>query len=166
MITISGTLCSSTILGTLNKQCHLDSATVLSAGQNHLQNETPRPIMGQTHANGQGKNQWWHQHQIQGFHVLICLPGKHVKRWRRAEKKWRQIKGGLRIRQKDMESTGDRWLPWWLSSKESTSNAGDMGSIPGLGRSPGRKTWQLTPVFLPGKSRGQRNLVSCSPWGR
>ena len=28
-------------------------------------------------------------------------------------------------------------LPWWLSSKESTCNAGDAGSIPGLGRSPG-----------------------------
>ena len=28
-------------------------------------------------------------------------------------------------------------LPWWLSGKESTSTAGDAGSIPGSGRSPG-----------------------------
>ena len=28
-------------------------------------------------------------------------------------------------------------LPWWLSGKESTSQAGDVGSIPGSGRSPG-----------------------------
>ena len=28
-------------------------------------------------------------------------------------------------------------LPWWLSGEESTCNAGDTGSIPGLGRSPG-----------------------------
>ena len=31
-------------------------------------------------------------------------------------------------------------LPWWLSDKESTYNAGvagDAGSSPGLGRSPG-----------------------------
>ena len=28
-------------------------------------------------------------------------------------------------------------LPWWLSGKESACNAGDQGSIPGLGRSPG-----------------------------
>ena len=28
-------------------------------------------------------------------------------------------------------------LPWWLSGKESTCNAGDPCSIPGLGRSPG-----------------------------
>ena len=28
-------------------------------------------------------------------------------------------------------------FPWWLSGKESACNAGDMGSVPGLGRSPG-----------------------------
>ena len=28
-------------------------------------------------------------------------------------------------------------LPWWLSGKESACSAGDMGSIPGSGRSPG-----------------------------
>ena len=27
-------------------------------------------------------------------------------------------------------------LPWWRSGKEFTCNAGDVGSIPGLGRSP------------------------------
>ena len=32
---------------------------------------------------------------------------------------------------------GKKWFPWWLCSKESTCNAGDLGSIPGLGRSPG-----------------------------
>ena len=26
--------------------------------------------------------------------------------------------------------------------------------------------WQPTPVLLPGKSRGRRSLVDCSPWGR
>ena len=30
---------------------------------------------------------------------------------------------------------------------------------------PWRRTWQLTPVFLPGKSHGQRSLVGYSPWG-
>ena len=36
-------------------------------------------------------------------------------------------------------------LYWWLSGKESACNAGGMGSIPGLGRSPGFKEqyqWQ------------------------
>ena len=30
----------------------------------------------------------------------------------------------------------------------------------------GRRQWQPTPVFLPGKSHGRRSLVGCSPWGR
>ena len=30
-------------------------------------------------------------------------------------------------------------LPWWLSGKEFTCNARDVGLIPGLGRSPGEK---------------------------
>ena len=29
-----------------------------------------------------------------------------------------------------------------------------------------RRQWYSTPVLLPGKSHGQRNLVGCSPWGR
>ena len=31
---------------------------------------------------------------------------------------------------------------------------------------PWRRTWQPTPVFLPGKSHGQRSLVDYTPWGR
>ena len=49
---------------------------------------------------------------------------------------------------------------------ESACNVGDLGLIPGLGRSPWRRKWQLTPVFLPGKSHGQSSLVGYSPWGR
>ena len=29
-----------------------------------------------------------------------------------------------------------------------------------------RRKWQLTPVFLPGESQGQRSLVGCHLWGR
>ena len=28
-----------------------------------------------------------------------------------------------------------------------------------------RRAWQPTPVFLPGKSPGQRSLVGYGPWG-
>ena len=31
---------------------------------------------------------------------------------------------------------------------------------------PWRRAWQPTPVFLPGKSHGQRSLVGYRPWGR
>ena len=30
---------------------------------------------------------------------------------------------------------------------------------------PWRRKWQPPPVFLPGKSHGQRSLVGYSPWG-
>ena len=42
---------------------------------------------------------------------------------------------------------------------------GDLGSIPGSGRSPGGGKWKPTPVFLPGKFHGQRSLLGYSPWG-
>ena len=48
----------------------------------------------------------------------------------------------------------------------SASNAGDLGLIPGSGRSPGEGKWQPTPVFLPGESHGRRSLVGYSPRGR
>jgi len=34
-----------------------------------------------------------------------------------------------------------------------------------VGKIPWRRKWQPTPVFLPGKSHGQRSLVGYSPWG-
>ena len=45
------------------------------------------------------------------------------------------------------------------------ANAGDtgnLGSVPGWGRSPGQRAWQPTPAFLPGESHGQRSLVGYS----
>ena len=61
-------------------------------------------------------------------------------------------------------SSAFKWgFPGGASDKESACNAGDVGSIPGLGRSLGWE-WQPTPVFLPGKLHGQRSLASYSPW--
>ena len=37
---------------------------------------------------------------------------------------------------------------------------------PWVGKIPWRRKWQPTPVFLPGKSHGQRSLEGCSPWGQ
>ena len=51
---------------------------------------------------------------------------------------------------------------------ESTCNAGDAcrhGFDPWVGKIPGRRVWQPTPVFLPGESHRQRSLVGYSPWG-
>ena len=48
--------------------------------------------------------------------------------------------------------------------KESTGSAGDPD--PWVRKIPWRRKWQPTPVFLPGKFRGQRSLGGHSPWGR
>ena len=42
----------------------------------------------------------------------------------------------------------------------------DGGFDPWVGQIPWRRAWQVTPVFLPGESHGQRNLAGCSPRGR
>ena len=55
-------------------------------------------------------------------------------------------------------------FPSGSGGKESACNAGDPGLVPELGRFPWRMKWQPTPVFLPEKSHGQRNLESCNPW--
>ena len=43
----------------------------------------------------------------------------------------------LALRGKYVQTMVDNWLPWWLGGLESACNAGDVGSIPGLGKSPG-----------------------------
>ena len=60
--------------------------------------------------------------------------------------------------------TVETGLPWWLSSKESACNEGDLGLMPGSGRSSGGG--HGNPVFLPGESHGQRSLVGYSSQGR
>ena len=54
------------------------------------------------------------------------------------------------------------------SDGKAPANAGDlrdMGSVLGLGRSPGRRAWQPTPVFLPGQSHGWRSLMGLHSMG-
>ena len=50
--------------------------------------------------------------------------------------------------------------------KNPPANAGNLGSIPELGRSPGKRNGKPTPVFLPAKSHGQWIFEGYSPWGR
>ena len=49
------------------------------------------------------------------------------------------------------------------NGKESACCVGDMGSIPGSGRSRWRRKWHPNAVFLPGESHGQRSLVGYNP---
>ena len=54
-----------------------------------------------------------------------------------------------------------RGFPSGLDGKAYAWNARDLGSIPGSGR----RKWQPTPVFLPGKFHGRRNLVGYTVHG-
>jgi len=49
--------------------------------------------------------------------------------------------------------------------QESACSAGDLGSIPGVGKIPWRRKWKPTPVFLPGEFHGQRSLAGYNLWG-
>ena len=57
-------------------------------------------------------------------------------------------------------------LPRWLSGKEPNCQCRRCRFDPWVRKIPWRRKWQHTPVFLPGKSCGQRNLVGYSPWDR
>ena len=57
---------------------------------------------------------------------------------------------------------GANGLPWWLGDKENTCSAGDTGSIPGSGRSPGEENmathssilaWRISWTEEPGRHR-------------
>ena len=57
-----------------------------------------------------------------------------------------------------------RGLPWWLSGKESACNAGDLGLIPGLGRSLGEGNGY--PLQYSGLENSEdRRALWLSPWG-
>ena len=49
--------------------------------------------------------------------------------------------------------------------KEYVLQCRNPGFNPWVGKILWRRKWQPTPVFLPGKSHGQKSLVGCSPWG-
>ena len=58
-----------------------------------------------------------------------------------------------------------RLMPWGSSDgKESTCTAGDMGSIPGLGRCPGGGHSSPLQYFYLENPHGQRSLEGYSPW--
>ena len=62
---------------------------------------------------------------------------------------------------------GGVWFPWGFpgvsDGKEFACNVEDLGLIPGSGRSPWRREWLPTPVFLPGEFHGQGSVEGYSP---
>ena len=73
-----------------------------------------------------------------------------------------RVRHGLVAKQQQRK----KQLPWWLSGKKSTLNAGDIvdsGSVPGLERSPGEENGNPLQYFCLGNlmDRG-----AGSPWSR
>ena len=58
-----------------------------------------------------------------------------------------------------------RGFPQCLSRWRIRLQCWTYGFDPWVGKSSWRRKWQPTPIFLPGKSHGQRSLVGYSPWG-
>ena len=56
-------------------------------------------------------------------------------------------------------------LPCSSDGKESACNAGDLGSIPGLGKSPGKGNHYPLQYSGLEDSQGQTTLAGYSPWG-
>ena len=65
-----------------------------------------------------------------------------------------------------------RWPKYWSVSFSISPSNEHPGLVsvsmdwldPWRRKIPWRRKWQLTPVFLPGKSHGQRSLTGYSPW--
>ena len=62
---------------------------------------------------------------------------------------------------------GSYGLPWWVSGKKKKIQLSSRrhGFDPWVKKIPWRRKWKPTPVFLPGKSHGQRSLGGYSSWG-
>ena len=56
-------------------------------------------------------------------------------------------------------------LPWWLRWERICLQCRRPSFYPWVSKIPWRREGLPTPVFLPGKSHGQRSLVGSSPWG-
>ena len=68
-------------------------------------------------------------------------------------------------RLKWLSSSREWGLPWCLSGKEYICQCRRYRFDPWARKILWRRKQQPAPVFLPGRSRGQRNLVGYSPWG-
>ena len=57
---------------------------------------------------------------------------------------------------------GSMGLPWWLGGKESACQCRRCWFSPWIEKIPWSRTWQPTPLFLPGESHERRSLAGCS----
>ena len=114
---------------------------------------------------------------------MVLNPLINVEKWPRSwcmildhRVEWHDIKGGrLSPWGWKRNSSGVRlWMGWSWGLAECWHLFWFLNSLTlwpycrhfkDLGLGHRRRQWQPTPVLLPGKSLGWRNLVGCSPWG-
>ena len=96
------------------------------------------------------------QEHWSGCHRLLRGRGQ----WSRKGLAWGETSGAGK--------EAEQHVPRRHNARAPTCKAGDRRRefSPWVGRVPGRRNWQPTPVFLPGELRGQRSLEGYSPWGR
>ena len=88
-------------------------------------------------------------------HFFCPCPGHHLRP--------RDSSGPSMVPDSLVKWKGCRGLPWWLSGKEPGCQCRRLGFDPWVGRFRWWRKWQPTPVFLPGKSHGQRSPAGYSP---
>ena len=124
---------------------------------------------------------------------MLCYSQRPPILWPSDAKSWlirKNSDAGTGWRQEEKGTSEDKMVAWhyWLSGHEFEPALGDgegQGSLvccSPWGRRVGHdwvteqqqhshraketlRAWQLTPVFLPGESHGQRSLAGYSPWG-
>ena len=78
------------------------------------------------------------------------------------------LRRAIKIRVFGIKNASFIWVylvaQWWricLQCRQPRTHGFD----PWVGKTPWRRKWRPTPVFLPGKSHEQRSLAGYSPWG-
>ena len=105
----------------------------------------------------------------QALSVILCLLVKPFTRKSTRGTSIGFISKDLKLLQIFFQNTMlDSGFPGGMSGKEPISQCRkrhEMQIRPWVRKIPYRRKWSPTPVFLPGKSHGQRSLAGYSPWG-
>ena len=104
--------------------------------------------------------------------TITCVFFKEKKMRHRATNgygcTWLPLEGiiATRLHLFNLCSTGTSQVAQWWRIGRQCRRCRSHRFNPWGGKTTWRRKWQLTPVFLPVKSHGQRSLAGYSPWGR
>ena len=122
----------------LPRACHIQQAYIITYKMlNTSQNSKVHILSNIAFTNG-----------LNGINLVLCTT--RTQTWNSGTYYLKQLPGGSAVK----------------NPPANAEDSGDAGFDPWVGKIPGERKWQLAPVFLPGKSQGQRNLEGCSTWSR